>query len=249
MIKRARSKRRSGLTLLALMSVMVAATCAAGGILILNIGYPNDTPTEVGKWLLQISALFAGTGALSAALRQADVARVERASWAALLQDLIAAHDLAQLSSRLLSAHATAKTYSEQMTQIHEVRANIRRLSSAPEVHDDPSLSTPLLAMRRYLRLLVEEYRDKYLAIARQQRLDEAALTYRLKEMVEAAATGEFPVLPDDLAGPLPAGVMLADASKFPRLADFRDNYDQCAFRANYEEAKDAFQARAGIRR
>lgn len=249
MSKGAQISRWQGLTLLAVVSVVVAATCAAVGIMVLNVGHPNDTPTEVGKWLLQISALFAGTGALSAALRQADVTRADRASWVALLQDLIAAHDLAQLSSRLLSAHATAKAYSEQMAQINEVRATIRRLSSAPEAHDEPSLSEPLLAMRRYLRLLVEEYRGKYLAVARQQRLDEAVLSYRLRKIVEAADMGAFPVLPADLAAPLPDGTLLSDVSKFPRLADFRDHYDESQFRDAYEEAKDTFQVRAGIRR
>jgi hypothetical protein len=56
--------------------------------------------------------------------------------------------------------------------------------------------------------------------VARQQRLDEAWLA---KQVTAAASSGGAPDLPDRLAEPNRAWLMLTDASRFPRLAALLD--------------------------
>jgi hypothetical protein len=75
------------------------------------------------------------------------------------------------------------------------VRGTLRRLSSAPGIHDDEALHDALLQMRRYLKLIIKEYQAKYLPVARQQRLDEAVLSFRLGELAKSEEAA-FPAPP-----------------------------------------------------
>lgn len=234
---------------LAAALAVLAAAAAAGGIILLGFGRPNDASTEIGKWLLQLATVFLGTGVVGVMLRQVDLARAQRESWTRVLQEVILAHDTVQLAGRLLSAHATAKTYAEQITKVSEVREVLRRIMSSPEVHDDPELRGTLLRMRHYLKGLVKEYEAKYLPVSRQQRLDEEVLTYRLKELAREADNLSLPTIPESLAGPFPAGSKLSDPKEFPCLNEFRTNYKQSDFRLAYETAKPILEQKSGVRR
>jgi hypothetical protein len=194
---------------------------------------------------MQLALVFAGTGVVSVVVRQSELSRARREAWAELLHELVGAHDEAQMASRLLSAHATAKTYSEQVAALTAVRGTLRRLSSAP-VYEDTDLHESLLAMRRYLKNLIKEYQAKYLPVARQQRLDEEVLSFRLRRLAQTEGAA-FPTLPVELAEPLPAGRALQDATQFPRLNEFRTGFKTSAFRRAYETAKPVMQRNAGL--
>ena len=225
---------------------ILASSVATLGIILLTSSAADDPLREVGKWLLQVALVFVGTGVVSVLIRESELSRARRESWADSLHELVGAHDEAQMAARLLSAHATAKTYANQIKVITSVRGTLRRLSSAPEVRNDKALHDALLAMRSYLKEIVKEYQGKYLAVARQQRLDEAMLDVRLKRLAESSQS-TFPLLPDELAARLPAGQAIEDAQQFPRLNEFRIGFKASAFRAAYEVAKPLMQKRAGI--
>lgn len=225
------------------------AVSLAGAGIALVFGSVSDTPERViGEWLMQVSVVFAGTGVLSLVVGQVEANRAVRAAWTDSLHELVHAHDEAQMAARLLSAHATARTYAEQIKVLSASRATLRRLASSPDIQDDPELHRYLITMRRYLKDIVKEYQSQYLPVARQQRLDEAVLTHRIKRVAESTATG-FPRLPDELARPLPAGLALEDPTRFPRLNEFRTGFETSVFRSSYESAKPVMQWRAGVLR
>ncbi|MER6421153.1 hypothetical protein [Streptomyces sp. NPDC001137] len=236
------------LTGLALKLGAIAALSAVAGIVLLNYGQPNDTPTECGKWLLQLASVFAGAGAISALLRQVDLTRAQREVWVGFLQEVIAAHDRAHQASRLIPAHVTAKTYSEQIIELGNVRESLRRVMTSQQLHGDPLLRQHLQDMRRYLKKIIKEYNEKYLPVSRQQRLDEAYLSQRIATLGKADSN-QPPLIPDDLKGPLPAWQALADGSKFPSLVEFCNNFDESEFRRSYESAKPILEHHAGILR
>jgi hypothetical protein len=232
---------------LAVILGVLATVAAVLGIVFVVISDPNSALREIGKWCLQVALVFAGTGVVSIVVRRSELSRARRDAWAESLQQLINAHDDAQMAARLLSAHATAETYAEQVKTITAVRGILRRLSSAPGIHDDDRLHDALLVMRRYLKLVIKEYQEKYLPVARQQRLDEAVLTFRLGELAKSGDA--FPLLPAELGEPLPAGLALEDARRFPCLNEFRMGFKLSEFRRAYEVAKPIMQRRAGLPR
>jgi hypothetical protein len=234
------------LTGLAVILGLLAACAAVLGVVLVATSNAQGSLGEIGKWLLQAALLFTGTGVVSILVRQSELTRVRRDAWAELLQQLIAAYDSAQLAARLMSAHATAQTYSEQIMVLTSIRVAVRRLASAPEVQDDEPLHNELQTMRRYLKKLIKEYRDNYLPVARQQRLDEAVLSYRLKKLAEGDRS-LLPTLPEELSKPLPAGLALQDAHRFPVLNEFRENFKFSEFRTSYVAAKRMMQQKAGM--
>lgn len=238
--------RRLTLTWLAAILGVLAALAAGGGLLSIVGAGARAPERAVGEWLLQASLVFAGTGVISLLARQVEASRALRDAWAASLHDLVQAHDDAQLAARLLSAHATALTYAEQIKVLSSSRATLRRLASSPEIQDDKELHDCLNLMRRYLKDIVKEYQAKYLPVARQQRLDEAVLAYRINKLAESSSR-EFPLLPAELARPLPAGLALQDPEEFPRLNEFRTGFMESQFRSFYDTAKPIMQWRAGI--
>jgi hypothetical protein len=214
------------------------------GIALVATRSPDDAWREVGKWLLQLSLVFVGTGVVSVVIRQFEVARAQREAWEEMLHQLVAAHDEAQMAARLLSAHATAKTYAEQVKVLTTARVTLRRLASTPEVRKDEPLHASLVTMRKYLKNVIKEYQASYLPVARQQRLDEEVLSYRLKKLAES--DGKFPELPIELGKPLPAGLTLEDPDCFPVLNEFRTAFKTSTFRRAYESAKPVMQVRGG---
>jgi hypothetical protein len=187
--------------ILGVLTIVVAVL----GIVFVAMSEPDDASRDIGRWCLQVALVFAGTGVVSVVVRHSELSRARLDAWAESLQQLISAHDDAQMAARLLSAHATAKTYADQVKVVTAVRGTLRRLSSAPGIHDDEALHDALLQMRRYLKLIIKEYQAKYLPVARQQRLDEGVLSFRLGELAKSEEAA-FPLLPADLGKPLPAG-------------------------------------------
>jgi len=232
------------------LTIVLGSICLAligGGLALLMSAHPGSPAFETAKWLLQLASIFAGTGVISAVLRQSEISRTRQGSHAGALQELVAGHDKVQLAVRMLSAHATAKTYSEQIQNISEVREVIRHLTSSPDIHNERPLCDTLKRMRRDLKHLVKEYKDNYLAVARQQRVDEYFLTYRLKKLAEVDSEG-LPRLTPDLSGPLLAGQILASSDSFPRLNKFCHEYKSSDFRKFYELSKIILEQKAGIR-
>jgi hypothetical protein len=58
---------------------------------------------------------------------------------------------------------------------------------------------------------------------------------------------GPFPLLPAELGKPLPAGLALEDARRFPCLNEFRMGFKSSEFREAYEVAKPIVQRKAGL--
>jgi hypothetical protein len=234
------------LTRLAIVLGVFAGVVALLGIVFVATTGADDPRRVIGDWLLQFSLVLAGTGVISVVVRQSELSRVRRDAWAESLHELIRAHDEAQMSARLLSAHATAKTYAEQITVLTAARGTLRRLASAPGIRDDDVLYKSLMGMRGYLKKLVKEYQEKYLPVARQQRLDEATLTFRINKLAQSSA-GSFPLLPDELKTVLPAGQALQNPELFPVLNEFRNTFKATPFRVAYEVAKPVMQRKAGL--
>lgn len=241
-----RGRRPLTLTWLAVMLASLAVLAGGVGVWLVLATEPDDAGREAGKWLLQVSLVFVGTGVVSVVVRQAELSRARRDAWAEALHELIRAHDDAQMASRLLSAHATAMTYAEQIKVLTTCRGILRRLASAPGMRDDEPLHQALLQMRAYLKKIIQEYQTKYLPVARQQRLDEAVLNHRIEQVAEAS-DGAFPLLPAHLAKPLPAGLALQDAGTFPKLNEFVTAFKKSEFRTAYELAKPIMQRKAGL--
>lgn len=235
------------LTGLAVALGLIACLTAATGMTLVALSAVDDATRDIGRWCLQLALVFAGTGVVGVVVRQYELVRARRDAWAEMLHELIGAHDETQMAVRLLEAHATAKTYAEQITVLTNTRGTLRRLSSAPEVQREETLHHALLTMREYLKKVITEYQAKYLAVARQQRLDEVVLTQRLKRLAESEATA-FPQVPIELTEPLPAGLALQDARRFPRLNEFRTGFQASEFRTAYEVATPIMQRNAGVR-
>ena len=225
---------------------VIACFTATAGMILVALSGANEPMRDIGRWFLQLALVFAGTGVVGVVVRQYELVRAGRDAWAEMLHDLVGAHDETQMAGRLLEAHATAKTYAEQITVLTAVRGTLRRLSSAPQVQDDEKLRNALLTMRKYLKKVIKEYQAEYLAVARQQRLDEVVLTERLKQLT-GSDDSAFPQLPAELSVPLPAGIALQDAKRFPCLNEFRTGFKASEFRTAYEVAKPIMQRNAGV--
>ncbi|MGW3967148.1 hypothetical protein ACWED2_45540 [Amycolatopsis sp. NPDC005003] len=235
------------LTKLSITLGSLCLTLIGGGLALLLSANPGSPAFETAKWLLQLASIFAGTGVISAVLRQSEISRAQQESYARDLQELVTGHDRVQLAVRMLSAHATAKTYSEQIQKISEVREIIRHLTSSPNIHNEYPLFDALKRMRQDLKYLIKEYEDHYLPVARQQRVDEYFLTYRLKKLAEVDSD-DFPLLAPHLSGPLPAGQILSSDKNFPCLNKFCIEYKSSDFRKFYEVAKIILEQKAGTR-
>jgi hypothetical protein len=178
---------------LAAFLAILAILAAAGAVYLLNVGKPNDTPFEVGKWLLQLATALAVAGAVSAVVQEVENLRSQRAEWADLLHDVIQANATVLVARLLLAAHATAKTYSEQIKELIRVGATLRRIAAHPEVYKDSELRDSINQMIQYLIELFREYEERYLPVARQQRVDEERLKLLAQKAAKTPALEELP--------------------------------------------------------
>jgi hypothetical protein len=125
-------------------------------------------------------------------------------------------------------------------------RVEVRRIGALDIVNRDRSLSDQITARREYLDELGQEYGAEYLRVARQQRLDEVWLTEQMNAANDGAGA---PKLPDELAEPTRAWLLLTDGSRFPRLAALLDEeaFPIDTFRTNYKLAKECLEMHAGF--
>jgi hypothetical protein len=232
--------------LLTLGLALCAVAAVVGALILLDRSRTVDVGAEVGKWLLTVAAALVLTGALSMVVKQIDQRRNERQAWHGILNDLVAANQKVVLARVRLQAHRSAKTYQEQLAEVMSARVEVRRIGAIDIVNRDGSLPERINAMREYLDALGQEYAAGYLRAARQQRLDEAWLNDKMK----AANDGKGPPeLPEWLAEPTTAWLMLTDPSKFPRLGALMDDaaFPIDTFRTNYKLAKEYLEMRAGF--
>jgi hypothetical protein len=217
------------------------------GVVLLTHSRTPDVAGEVGKGLLTLAVALLVTGALSMVVRQIDERRSQRDAWQSVLHDLVAASQTVLLGQFRLSAHRSAATYQEVLTELMEVRVELRRLCAMNLVTADPALRAEIDGMRRYLDALSAEYRSGYLAVARQQRLDEAWLDAKMKAL--GVDDGQ-PDLPASLRQSGRAWQLLQDRATFPRLAALLDDhaFRIDAFRRNYKRAKTRLERHAGFR-
>jgi hypothetical protein len=222
-----------------------AVLTLALGFILLNRSHMVDA--EVGKWLLTVSAALVFTGGLAALANQIDQRRSERHAWHEVLRDLGAVNQtIAMVRFRLLS-NQSAQTYQEQLPELVRARLEIRRIYAMEIVNEDKWLRPYITAMKEYVDDLGEECVTGHLRVARQQRLDEAWLTERMK--VASSGSGA-PELPCELACPTKAWRLLTDQSQFPRLVALLDDgaFKIDAFRTNYKLAKGYVETKAGFK-
>jgi hypothetical protein len=229
------------------IALIVCAVAAVGGaVYFLLTAHTVDVHAEVGRWLLTVAAALVLTGALSVAVKQIDQHRSERDAWHTVLTDLVAANQTVTLARFRLQARRSATTYQEQLAELMRARVELRRICAIGIVIGAPPLRDHVVAMRAYLDALGSEYANGYLAVSRQQRLDELWLD----DQIEAANTGaSAPMLPAPLAEPTTAWHLLEDPTVFPRLAALLDDdaYSIDTFRTNYKRAKAWLEGRAGF--
>ena len=238
--------------LLTLGLALCAVAAVAGAFILLNRSHTVDVDAEVGKWLLTVAAALVLTGALSIVVKQIDQRRSEREAWHGILNNLVAANQKVVLARVRLQAHQSAKTYQEQLAEVMGARVEVRRIGALDIVNRDRSLSDQITKMREYLDELGQEYAAEYLRVARQQRLDEVWLTAQMNAANDGGGGGGgggAPKLPDPVAGPTRAWLLLTDASRFPRLAALLDEraFPIDTFRTNYKLAKECLEMHAGF--
>ncbi len=158
--------------------------------------------------------------------RQQAADRERTLNW---LRVLVGSNGRLQAARAILDAHKSAKTYSNQVRDMVEVREDLRTLkedleAAMPEVADD------LGKMHEYIDALGAEYSTNYSIMSWKQRLHEE----RVKRYLDQDPLPEDPFEdPDD-------PWRLLQGGHFPKLADFLrhgDLYDQ-HYRAPYQDAK-----------
>lgn len=232
--------------MLTLGLALCAVVALAGALVLLNRSHSADVDAEVGKWLLTVAAALVLTGALSMVVKQIDQRRSERQAWQEILNDLVAANQKLVVARVRLQAHQSAKTYQEQLAEVMGARVEVRRIGALDIVNRDRSLSDQITAMRHYLDDLGREYAAGYLPASRQQRLDEVWLDEQMKE---ANKGNGAPELPEWLAQPTKAWLVLTNAARFPRLGALLDDgaFPVDTFRTNYKLAKECLEIHAGF--
>ena len=234
----------------------------AAGVVVAGIALLRGSPTasgasfEVGRWLLQVGTVLAGTGLITAVFRQVDVTRARRESWTMMLQDLVVGQDAVEGAAMRLVSKPDAETYADLIERCRELRALLRRIIALPEVHNsDGSLRRQVDRMRRYLKPLVEEYERNFLRVSRQESLDQKILEVRLQRLAKDADTSA-PLTSGQLVRPTGVSRLLRAEDEFPSLAAFLRDFDDSEgeFRVRseidkaYEEVKSILRRHGGAR-
>lgn len=220
-----RAWRSLGLTTLAGVLFLLAATAMVAGVVIVRDSPPSGPALEIGKWLLQLGTVLAGTGFITAMLRQAEVSRARREAWTAILQDLVVSQDALEGSVMRVITGPDAESYTALIERCREMRAMLRRMMALPDVTDHRSeLRRHANQVRHCLKPTIKEYEDHYLQISRRALLDEKRLEAQLLEMANDDAKRE---LPDRLFRPSSVGRLLRNAQEFPALAAILRDFDE----------------------
>jgi hypothetical protein len=130
--------------------------------------------------------VLAGTGFITAMLRQAEVSRAKREAWTAMLEDLVVGQDALEGSVIRVITGPDADSYTALTERCREMRAMLRRMMALPDVTDHRSdLRRHANQVRHCLKPAIKEYEHHYLRISRQALLDEKRLEVQLSEMVK----------------------------------------------------------------
>ncbi|GID29952.1 hypothetical protein [Paractinoplanes brasiliensis] len=221
--------RPRGLVALAGSLFLLAVGAAVAGIVLLRSA-PSSTSTsfEIAKWLLQLGTVLAGTGFITAVLRQAEVTRAKREAWTTMLQDMAVGQDAVEGATMRLISDATAETYADLIEKCREMRTLLRRIMALPEAYQHQSeLRRQIHRMRLYLKPLILEYERHYLRVVRQARLDGMIIEARYQEAAKDSRQRNLPTLPTPLAQPMGVGRLLSDGQEFPALAILRRDFNQ----------------------
>lgn len=249
--------RPRGMVALAALLFLLAAGVVVAGIALLR-GSPKPTGAsfEIGRWLLQLGTVLAGTGLITAVFRQVDVTRARRESWTTMLQDLVVGQDAVEGAAMRLVSNPDAETYADLVERCCNLRAILRRIIALPEVHNsDATLRRQIDRMRRYLKPLVKEHEHHLLRIRRQESLDQKILEMRFQGLAKDTERSGPPAS-GQLFRPMGVSKLLRDEDEFPALAAFLRDFDETEseFWARseidkaYEEVKSILRKNAGGR-
>jgi hypothetical protein len=241
----------AGLSMIFVFLGLVVGAAGAG----LAVKHNADGWGDVGKALLSLAVGLLVGGAAALVIKLAEQARSERSSWSDHLKTIVEVDETLEVARRLIIAHKTAKTYSEQYSEVVAAKLKLRQVSLAPLVandHNSESLGRKLSRMMVWMDQLSKEYEDNYLRMGRQQRIDEAYLTARQKEIQQVSAhvaDQQGQACGDennDFYKPTCSWMMLQE---LPRLREFLDGsaFNNSVFFTNFKEVKPMLEHRAGI--
>jgi enoyl-CoA hydratase/carnithine racemase len=132
---------------------------------------------DIGKSLMSLGVALLVSGAAAVVVKKMEEVSADRTVWAGLLTNVVEVDETLEVARRLIAAHKTAKTYSEQYGNIVRGKLKLRQVSLDPLVvraPDRAEIQGHLISMMKWIDELGSEYEDKYLHAARQQRIDEA---------------------------------------------------------------------------
>ena len=228
--------------------VLALGSSVAGLAMLAHSTASSGLAYETGRWLLQLATVIAGTGFITAVLRQVELARAKRDAWTATLQDLVVAQDAIEGACLRLTSNADAETYADLIEKCREMRAMLRRIMALPEVyHPKGELRRQVQRMRLYLKPLIQEYEKHYPRIARQGLLDDKVLETRLAELAKEPDPAVTPTLAAELLRPSGVGQMLAEPAEFPALAaclkDFEPSEGEFTQASEIDDAYESVKA------
>jgi hypothetical protein len=168
--------RELGLGTLGVAFVLLGATCGLGGAALVAQHF-GQAGADIGRSLMSLGIALLISGAAAIVVKKVEEANANRSVWAGLLGDVVEVDSTLEIARRLILAHKTARTYSEQYANILRGKLTLRQVALDPLVvraPDRASIQGHLEAMMKWIDRLGLEYQSAYLHAARQQRLDEA---------------------------------------------------------------------------
>ncbi|MFI2278475.1 hypothetical protein ACH45F_39580 [Catenuloplanes sp. NPDC020197] len=219
--------RPRGIVVLAVVLFLLATGVTVAGILLL-IGAPTASGvwSEIGRWLLQLGTVLAGTGLITAVFRQVDITRARRESWTAILQDLVVGQDAIEGAAMRLVSTPDARTYADLVERCREMRALLRRVIALPEVYNsDGTLRQQIHRMRHYLKPIVKEHELRLLRVSRQESLDKKILEMRIQSLAKNTDRSQS-ANSEQMFRPMGVSKILRDEDEFPALAAFLRDFD-----------------------
>jgi len=259
---------------------VLALTCfAAGGWMV--VARFGSGWADLGKGLLALGAAFSVGGVGTALLQElnrlrdaaAEKERKENESqavWSGMLTEVVGVDHAVQVARQLIWAHKTVATYRDQYQVLVASRLRLRRMRHDPLVVNDDrqtkerdgnkTVRDHLTGMQRYLDDLCAEYEARYLAAARQQRIDEVFLTGRCAAIANREADAEYPPPPPNppaqqQSTPVGDPVYLPTTAweklmEFPRLSKWLGpsfDWNQSEFVQSLLALKPMLEERSGI--
>jgi hypothetical protein len=181
----------------------MAAVLLAGETVGIGVTFATKTSNPVlsqafaaGSAALFFGALLGGVAKML--IDDFDRRRVRRAAdidyIINILSDLKAVYDGVDCGRTLISAHQSAKTYGDQMRNFIEARVKLSQIARALRFDQRRSavdgIRIEVDRMEAYLKLLVEEFQDKYKEVSRTQSVYAARMKKALDQVSLSEANG-----------------------------------------------------------